>query len=155
MRFLADRMLGTLTRYLRFMGYDTMSASSLTRGNTREDTVLLEIATESNRILLTRDRELARRGGDAAVYIRSEDVLEQVRQLVDLGLVRPEIRMSRCSVCNARLRPATEREVRETPYAPEGCIDTDFFWCAGCKKLYWMGSHGEHLIRRLRDVSTP
>jgi uncharacterized protein with PIN domain len=37
-RFLADRMLGTLTRYLRFMGYDTMSANSIARawpGRTR------------------------------------------------------------------------------------------------------------------------
>ncbi|CVK34299.1 Mut7-C RNAse domain-containing protein [Methanoculleus bourgensis] len=35
-RFLTDRMLGTLTRYLRFMGYDTMSANSLSPGNTRK-----------------------------------------------------------------------------------------------------------------------
>ncbi len=57
-------MLGTLTRYLRFMGYDTMSANSLSPGgSTREDTLLLEIAAGGDdRFLLTRDRELARRG---------------------------------------------------------------------------------------------
>jgi len=52
-RFLTDRMLGTLTRYLRFMGYDTMSANSLSPGNTREDTLLLDIASKDDRILLT------------------------------------------------------------------------------------------------------
>jgi uncharacterized protein with PIN domain len=152
-RFLADRMLGTLTRYLRFMGYDTMSANALSRGNTREDTVLLEIARESGRILLTRDRDLARRGGDAALFIRSENVLEQVRQLIEGGYVVPEIRMSRCSLCNTRLRPATQREIRETPYAPRESPVTAFFWCTGCRKLYWMGSHGKHMLSRLQEIA--
>jgi len=61
-RFLADRMLGTLCRYLRFMGYDTVSATEMAEGNTREDTILLARARAEGRILLTRDRELARRG---------------------------------------------------------------------------------------------
>ncbi|MDD1677142.1 MAG: Mut7-C RNAse domain-containing protein, partial [Methanomicrobiales archaeon] len=60
-------MLGTLTRYLRFMGYDTLSANSLEGGNAAEDTVLLRIAENEGRILLTRDRELARRGGKQAI----------------------------------------------------------------------------------------
>jgi len=116
-------MLGTLTRYLRFMGYDTMSANSLSPGNTREDTLLLEIATREDRILLTRDRELARRGVERVVYITSEDIMSQIRQLADSGLIEPEVRMSRCSLCNTRLRPATRREIRETPYAPRSPLE--------------------------------
>ncbi|MDD4253654.1 MAG: Mut7-C RNAse domain-containing protein, partial [Methanoculleus horonobensis] len=91
-RFLTDRMLGTLTRYLRFMGYDTMSANSLSPGSSREDTLLLEIAGRDDRLLLTRDRELARRGGEQAVYIASEEIIAQIRQIADLGLIEPEIR---------------------------------------------------------------
>lgn len=151
-RFLTDRMLGTLTRYLRFMGYDTMSANSLSRGNAREDTLLLAIATKGNRILLTRDRELARRGGAQTVYIPSTEIMEQVRQVADLGLIDPEIRMTRCSLCNTRLRPATTREIRETHYAPRPIEGREFFWCPICQKLYWMGSHGDNLERRLREV---
>lgn len=63
--FLADRMLGTLAKYLRFLDYDTLSADTLEPGNTREDTVLLGIARSDGRILLTRDRELSCRGGSA------------------------------------------------------------------------------------------
>ncbi len=37
-RFVADRMLGTLTRYLRLMGYDTLSANALSPGNPRRRT---------------------------------------------------------------------------------------------------------------------
>lgn len=148
-------MLGTLTRYLRFMGYDTMSANSLSRGNTREDTLLLDIASKDNRILLTRDRELARRGGAQAVYIRSEEVMEQVRQVADLGLIEPEIRMSRCSICNTRLRPATLREIREARYAPRSAPGREFSWCPICRKLYWMGSHGDRLEKRLKESLSP
>ncbi|MCK8517439.1 Mut7-C RNAse domain-containing protein [Methanoculleus sp. 7T] len=154
-RFLTDRMLGTLTRYLRFMGYDTLSANSLSRGNTREDTLLLDIASKDNRVLLTRDRELARRGGAQAVYIRSEEVMEQVKQVADLGLIEPEIRMSRCSICNTRLRPATIREIREARYAPRSAPGREFSWCPICRKLYWMGSHGDRLEKRLKESLSP
>jgi uncharacterized protein len=149
MRFLVDRMLGTLTRYLRFMGYDTLSANSLPDGNSREDTLLLEIGEREGRLLLTRDRELAKRGGSRAVYIQSEDVIEQVRMLKDMGLIMPVIRMNRCSVCNACLRPATAGEIRQTEYAPREVSSIAFYWCSTCQKLYWLGSHGENLTKRL------
>ena len=144
-------MLGALPRYLRFMGYDTMSANSLSPGSTREDTLLLEIAAGDDRFLLTRDRELARRGGEQAVYIASEEIMAQIRQVADLGLIEPEIRMSRCSLCNTRLRPATVREIREARYAPRSTRGKEFSWCPACRKLYWMGSHGTSLERRLKE----
>ena len=99
-RFITDRMLGTLTRYLRFMGYDTESANDLAPGNSKEDTVLLERARKDGRILLTRDTELARRGCEIAVLMRGEDVMDQLQQLTGLGLVVLRLKLSRCSLCN-------------------------------------------------------
>lgn len=151
-RFVADRMLGTLTRYLRFMGYDTKSANSLAEGNAKEDTTLLEIARSEGRILLTRDRELARRGRSNAIWISSEDVLQQVRQLVREGLIIPAIRMSRCSLCNTPLRPARRREIEGAEYAPREQNTLSFYWCRRCRKLYWMGSHSDDLDRRLEEI---
>ena len=49
MKFIADRMLGTLTRYLRFMGYDTLSANAFLEGDHREDTRILELARAEDR----------------------------------------------------------------------------------------------------------
>jgi len=144
-------MLGTLCRYLRFMGYDTASANSIAPGNTREDSVLLERASSEGRILLTRDRDLARRGGNSAVLIREGGVLHQVQQLVDLGVVDPELRMNRCSLCNEPLRVAHTREIQAAGYAPgHRSGDLVFFWCRQCRRLYWMGSHGEDLRNRFK-----
>jgi uncharacterized protein with PIN domain len=150
MRFIADRMLGTLTRYLRFMGYDTLSANSLKAGSAREDTALLEIARSEGRILLTRDRELARRGGEMAIFVEGDDVMAQIRILHSLGLITPVVVMDRCSLCNTELRPATESEVEAADYVPEEKVSIEFFLCPTCNKLYWMGSHGRNLGASLR-----
>jgi uncharacterized protein with PIN domain len=147
-------MLGTLTRYLRFLGYDTLSANSLSEGNSREDSLLLEIAKTDDRIILTRDRELAHRGTARAVLIQSEDVMEQVKQLVEIGIIEKplQVRMHRCSLCNSRLRPATRSEIEMASYAPKQKEELVFYWCPCCKKLYWMGSHGRNLDERLKNI---
>jgi uncharacterized protein with PIN domain len=149
--FIVDRMLGTLCRYLRFLGYDTESASSLREGNTREDTLLLKTAERTGRILLTRDRELAGRGGSRAILVTGETVLDQLRDLIDRGLIGTELRLDRCSLCNQPLRPAREREIAETAYAPKTRKGMKFFWCRRCRKLYWLGSHGRNLEKRIKE----
>lgn len=148
-RFIADRMLGSLTRYLRFMGYDTSSANGLAEGNTKEDTLLLELSFMEHRILLTRDAELARRGKDRAALIRSEDVMDQLQQLVELGLIERRVTMSRCSLCNTPVREAFECEIAGADYAPKDWRGLSFHWCEQCKKLYWNGSHGRKLEERI------
>ncbi len=148
-RFIADRMHGTLTRYLRFMGYDTTSANGLAEGNAKEDTLLLELGLQEKRILLTRDAELARRGRDRAVLVRSEDVIEQVQQLIELGLIKRRVMMSRCSLCNTPVREAFECEIAGADYAPKDWRGLSFHWCEQCKKLYWNGSHGRMLEDRI------
>ena len=148
-KFITDRMLGTLTRYLRFMGYDTTSANGLLEGDKKEDTVLLAIARQEHRLLLTKDAELARRGNVSAVLIRSDNVMEQVQQLIDQHLVRRRLAMSRCSLCNTELREANTCEIENATYAPKDWRDLSFFWCRHCEKLYWNGSHGRQLEQRV------
>jgi uncharacterized protein with PIN domain len=149
-RFITDRMLGTLTRYLRFMGYNTISANSgFKEGNAKEDTLLLACAEREDRILLTRDAELSRRGKERAVLVRSDDVMEQVQQLVDRGLIVRRLVMDRCSLCNTSLRMATEDEIAGAEYAPRDKTGLSFFWCRQCNRLYWNGSHTKQLLVRI------
>jgi len=148
-RFITDRMLGTLTRYLRFMGYNTVSANGFDEGNVKEDTLLLSFAEQDSRILLTRDTELAFRGKERAVLITSDDVLEQVEQLVDRGVIERRLVMDRCSLCNTPLRTATEEEIAGAEYAPQDRTGFTFFWCVQCRRLYWNGSHTKQLLERI------
>jgi hypothetical protein len=89
------------------------------------------------------------RGKERAVLMKSDEVMEQVQQLIDRGLIVRRLMMTRCSLCNTVLREATLQEITHADYAPRdknGCI---FFWCEQCSKLYWNGSHGKHISERI------
>jgi hypothetical protein len=131
------------------MGYNTVSANGFAEGNAKEDTLLLTLATQEKRILLTRDTELAMRGKERAVLIKSDEVMEQVQQLIDRGLIVRRLMMTRCSLCNTELREATVREITSADYAPQDKNGLIFFWCEQCSKLYWNGSHGKHISERI------
>src|SRR2546426_12094853 len=73
MKLLCDQMLGSLARWLRFIGYDTAYPKP------GPDRALIERVRLEDRILLTRDKELAGRVS-GAVQIRSDDLEEQIRE---------------------------------------------------------------------------
>ena len=149
-RFLVDRMLGPLVRYLRFMGYDTLAATELGPGGPQEDSELLRRASAEGRVLLTRDRELAGRGG---VLVPAGDVLEHVAALARAGLVEPVLRLDRCSRCNTLLRPARADEIAAATYLPADREVGDVSCCDNCGRLYWIGSHADRLDERLRQIA--
>lgn len=142
MKLLCDHMLGTLAKWLRFMGYDTEYPGPL------GDNELLALAKREGRVLLTRDKELAGRSAEA-IRVRSDDLEEQVREVASrLGLkvIDP---LSRCSLCNAVLVRASLQEVGDL--VPEGVrARHDIFWrCPTCGRVYWQGSHWDRMVERL------
>ncbi|MGC8839517.1 MAG: Mut7-C RNAse domain-containing protein, partial [Anaerolineae bacterium] len=79
--FLLDGMLGRLARWLRILGYDAAFEPDL------EDAQLVRRARAEGRILLTRDRDLARRRGVRVLLLEYECLEGQLQQLQrDLGL---------------------------------------------------------------------
>lgn len=144
-RFLCDHMLGTLARWLRLLGYDTAYPGAL------EDAELLGLAEREGRVLLTRDRDLAARDVAVTLYIVSDELDAQIRQVL-LKIAPPaEDPMSRCSVCNGVLRDADAQEVRGK--VPEGVLRRQqrFWRCAGCGKYYWQGTHWEGMQPRIEE----
>lgn len=145
MKLLCDHMLGTLAKWLRFMGYDTAYPGPL------DDSELLALAEREDRVLLTRDKELAGRSG-RALRIRADRLEAQVREVaaaLDLRLVDP---LSRCSLCNTLLVPATLADVGDL--VPEGvqARHTSFWQCPSCRKVYWQGSHWDKMVERLNRM---
>jgi uncharacterized protein with PIN domain len=141
---MADNMLGTLAKWLRVAGSDCAYADGM------EDDELVEVAA-SGRTVLTRDKVLAGRCGDAGLYVTS-DVLEQqlhqvLRTLPDLMGLRP---LSRCLVCNVPVEDATAGDVAGD--VPEEVLGRheDFRRCPRCGRVYWEGSHVDDMLSRLR-----
>jgi uncharacterized protein with PIN domain len=143
LRFVADCHLGKLARHLRFGGFDTLYDPRA------EDGELLELARREGRLLLTRDRELAARGGPGVLLLHYVHLKEQLAELARaLPLAERFAPFSRCMVCNTPLRTiAREEACCRVP--PRVCESFDAFRrCPGCGRIYWRGDHYEAMIRR-------
>ena len=146
MKFLCDHMLGTLAKWLRFLGYDTAYPGPI------DDSELKALAAKEERILLTRDFELSGRVNNG-VYVTSDDLDEQFVQVVRaFGLTAKEA-MSRCSVCNAPIESAAREEARDR--VPQGVYDRhrEFWRCRQCGRFYWPGSHFDRVAAKLRELA--
>lgn len=149
MKLLCDHMLGTLAKWLRFMGYDTAYPGPL------DDTALLAVAQSEGRVLLTRDKELASRSPEA-IRVRSDDLEEQVREVASQLRLKVVDPLSRCSLCNTVLMAANPADVQGL--VPEGvrARHVAFWRCPTCGKVYWQGSHWNKMVERLsRMNATP
>ncbi len=141
-------MLGSLARWLRFMGYDTAYPRAM------NDSDLIALACAEDRVLLTRDKELASRL-PGAVRIRSDELEEQIREVAEVLPLRLVDPLSRCSVCNAVIEPVSKEEVQDL--IPEGVRSRhqEFWRCPGCRRVYWQGSHWDKMVERLDALHLP
>lgn len=143
-RLLADAMLGKLARWLRILGYDTRYIQS-------DDSTVAQRARVEGRILLTRDRELARRRGLRTLLITSQRLEAQIAQVV--GEVGPPADATpRCMHCNVRLVVISAAQAR--PHVPAYVAATQkvFHRCPKCGKIYWRGTHWQGINHRLQQT---
>ena len=135
-------MLGTLAKWLRFLGYDTAYPGPL------DDTALLEQAKKEGRVLLTRDRQLAGRTS-GGLGIRSDQLEEQLEEVRRAFGITAQDALSRCSVCNAEITRLPPEEAKGK--VPDAVLarHTEFWRCPDCGRVYWKGSHFEALQRQI------
>jgi uncharacterized protein with PIN domain len=136
-RFLADSMLGSLTKKLRMLGVDTLYIKDATDGE-------LKYAVRSQgRILLTRDASLAKQLGEKALLVAGSDTHEEfvstVAALRKSGC-RPRP-MSLCLKCNAKLVPVDPASAKEKVPLHVLEKDLDLKSCPECGNVYWKGTH--------------
>ncbi|MFB6127659.1 MAG: Mut7-C RNAse domain-containing protein [Halolamina sp.] len=147
-RFCCDAMCGKLATYLRMCGHDV--AYALDRGVEADDELAALARTEDRR-LLTRDRELARRLGAAAVELTERSVEGQLRELAAAGVdLTPADRPRYCGVCNGLVRRVEAGS--EPDHAPD---DVAVWRCVDCGQAFWRGSHWEDVVEtlvRVRDT---
>jgi len=144
-KFVVDHMLGKLAKYLRFMGYDTYYPT----GRMSDDEIM-EIARKEGRILLTRDKELAKRSG--GIYVESENYEEQLKFVINRFHLNTDSLLSRCSICNVPLVKVDKREIKDK--VPEYVYEhqDEFYMCPKCGRIYWYGSHTERIEKKIREL---
>lgn len=139
-KFVADGMLGKLTRWLRMLGYDVEYSNNL------EDAQLIAIAKKEGRILLTRDVELYQQAtakGCEAFYTEGENEAERLAQLAERFKIRLGINMakSRCPKCNVQVEPIAKEKVAEKVEKNTFTHYEEFWKCPACEQIYWQGAH--------------
>jgi uncharacterized protein with PIN domain len=150
-RIVVDTMLGRLARWLRALGCDTLYPGQA------DDRALLRLARAEGRVLVTRDRMLARVAEPLGCLIRSDGLDAQIREAVErLGLTpRQEEWLSRCLDCNGALAPCDREAVAGR--VPQHVLATQaaFVGCPGCGKVYWAGTHADRILERLARLVGP
>jgi uncharacterized protein with PIN domain len=143
MRLLCDRMLGTLARWLRFMGHDVHYPTTDV-----EDEELIGIALDESRTLVTRDRALAQKV-KGSILITSTELEEQLRQVLAV-IGEPESgALTRCGVCNSLLEHVEKSKVKGIVPDPVFERQEEFMRCPICDKIYWHGSHFDRIMKRI------
>jgi uncharacterized protein with PIN domain len=147
--FIADAMLGSLSKWLRILGFDTLYFKKI------DDNELIRIAKQEDRMLLTRDAGLAKRKTiDNCILINSNNTFEQLKEVLlwvkgqgSRGKGDP-----RCTVCNGLLMPVDKKSVMDA--IPDHIfLNCDsFFKCKNCGKIYWNGSHKKMMDAKIEEV---
>jgi len=143
-KFLCDQMCGQLGKWLRVAGYDTVIIK-----HSEEDHILLKRAIHEQRYLITRDRDFLELdpGLKTVVYLSGESLDVWAEKLKGMGVNWLKAPFTRCLNCNTLLEKTPLPEV-----FPEGVpVDAKSYWlCPSCQQLFWLGSHTEDMMQRLR-----
>ena len=143
--FVVDVHLSALARHMRLLGLDTADPEHI------DDARIAAQSAREGRILLTRDIGLLKRSAvTEGLWIRSRHPEDQARQLVIryalAGTLTP---MTRCLMCNEALLVIPRDKVLDELPEQVRDLDSPFFQCQGCQKIYWHGTHYEALLERL------
>ena len=147
-RFVLDAHLGTLTRYLRLLGFDCCYRNDFA------DRELVETSVSEGRILLTRDVGVLKRSAVThGYYVRATDpraqAFEVVRRFDLFGAVAP---FRRCLSCNGGLKRVRKAEVHDRLPSRTARHFKEFRMCPDCDRIYWKGSHYDRMLDFVEEV---
>lgn len=166
-RFLVEKGLTKLARWLRSIGVDTVLAEE--ESNTRElSQKMFDQAIAENRIIITKSKTLSlRRGCPPHYQLPShsgwEDMFAEITSHFKLQLI-PERFYSRCSLCNGdfEMVPNVQAIGLQVPQdipsriyneqTDENGRPLQFIRCVSCKQLYWWGSKSTGAAAKFKDM---
>jgi uncharacterized protein len=145
-------MLGSLTRWLRLLGFDAAYV-----GSQLDDGQVLDWARQDGRFLVSCDQELVQRAMRADVpslLLRPGPVQDQLLILLAHAGVAldPERYFTRCTACGEALKLANKGVVDEEVPPSVRALHTTFWRCPNCRKIYWEGSHVDAIEKQVFDL---
>lgn len=146
--FILDQHLGRLAAYLRMMGYDTLYR------NEYHDEELAQVSHDEERVLLTRDVGLLKRGiVTYGYFVRATHREKQLAEITRrYGLAQWITPFKRCMKCNGLVETVSKESVMgELPDGTATYYD-EFHRCAACGQVYWKGAHHQRMAALMDRV---
>ena len=147
-RFLLDTHLGRLAAHLRMLGFDVLYRTS------GDDEELAHTSAAEHRILLTRDQGLLKRGEVIwGYFVRATEPRAQLLEVLKrFNLFHLAAPFQRCLRCNALLQPIARESIQDRLPPRTAQSYDNFRICPSCNRLYWAGSHQEHMQRFIERI---
>lgn len=137
-KFIIDKMLGGLAKYMLILGFDTLYFSQ------NDVNRLIETARKECRVILTRNSKLQNSIGlPGFLLITDDQPAKQLRQVVNhFGITIEQDKLfTRCLHCNQKLLKTNAETIKGCVPPYIASYHQKFFLCPQCKKVYWGGSH--------------
>ena len=131
------------------MGYDTAFF------NGSDDSSMIRIALNQDRVILTRDSQIMKRGVITtgrlkAILIDSAEPERQMRQVIETLNLDCQFRpFTLCLECNQPLEERSNQEVQDRvpPYVFQ--TQSHYMECPACHRIYWKGTHWQAMTQKL------
>ncbi|WP_136806024.1 Mut7-C RNAse domain-containing protein [Desulfosediminicola flagellatus] len=146
--FLIDINVLKLGRDLRMIGFD---ATDITGTNLQ---TIAQQATEEQRIVLTRNRELLKINAiNYGQLLRSEDHQTQLVEVLERYRLFTQIKpFSRCLNCNGTLVNVDKNDILHLLEPLTKKYYSTFKQCGHCNNVYWRGSHHKKMMQLIDSI---
>lgn len=147
-KFILDVHLGTLAKYLRLLGFDTIYRNNL------EDVEIINLSVKGQRIILTRDLLILKNGKVTHGYFVRETIpMKQLREIVRRFDLKDHFNpFHRCLECNGIISNVDKSEIENEIQENTRKAFQEFYQCQICKKIYWKGSHYERMMKMVTGL---
>jgi len=149
MRFICDDNLGKLTRYLRYLGFDTYFKEPI------DDNELLRIAASQERILLSRDSGLTEKIHPFGfMLLTSDEPLQQLSKVIEAANLKINTAdlFNRCSVCNELCVEIDKSQAKDEIFPYILNTQDIIRQCPSCHRYYWKGTHYQRIVAELKSA---
>lgn len=151
-KFIVDNMLGSIARWLRILGYDTVYDRNA------EDWAIVRRAQLEGRIIVTKDKGLhnrALKNGVRSILVWEEDIADVLAHIAVVAGIKLSVDFdkTRCPEDNTPLVKVANKEKIKDKVPPRVySLHEDFWECPRCGKVYWIGRHWRQIEKILGEA---
>jgi hypothetical protein len=147
-RFVADVMLGRLSKWLRVMGYDTHYQPFYKSG-------MIDVFIREGRLLLSTNKSLNQKKNPYLIN-ETHNIRMQLHQIKKKGYLSPDNSrwFTRCLICNTLLKRVPIEEAKaQIPEYISSQNNSGIQLCPSCGRYFWPGSHRTRMMDQIAEWS--